>query len=110
MKVETQNKGSFLLLCVTENLDGVSAPDFDSGTDGWVKENPRIIIDCTHLEYLSSAGIRSLLNLARKARAHGGSLSLFNPGEITERVLTLAGFANILPMFGNLEEAAGSLK
>jgi anti-anti-sigma factor len=110
MNISTLIKEKQIIVSISGNLDGVSAPDFDKQTEEWLNGASRIVLDCSQLEYISSAGIRSLLSLARKTKSHGGSLVLCNPGEITEKVLTLSGFAGILPMYKSLDEALNSQK
>lgn len=44
-----------------------------------------IIIDCTNLEYISSSGLRILLNIRKNASAVGSKVTILNINEEIER-------------------------
>lgn len=51
-----------------------------------------IIIDCTALEYIASAGLRILLSIIKKAKAGGNKVTLRNVNEDIMTVFKLTGF------------------
>jgi len=55
-----------------------------------------IVIDMGGVEYISSAGLRVMLSLAKRTREIKGSLALCALGESVRQVFALAGF---LPLF-----------
>jgi len=56
----------------------------------------RVVVDFGGVEYISSAGLRVLLLLAKQMRADKGSLALCGLGDRVRQVFELAGF---LPLF-----------
>lgn len=56
----------------------------------------RIVIDFSGVEYISSAGLRVMLTLAKKLRDLKGQLALAALGDSVRQVFELAGF---LPLF-----------
>lgn len=56
----------------------------------------RVVVDMEGIDYISSAGLRVLLRLAKKLKEVGGSLALGAMGEPVRQVFELAGF---LPLF-----------
>jgi anti-anti-sigma factor len=60
----------------------------------------RIVIDFSGVDYISSAGLRVMLLLARRVRDGGGRLALCAMGEAVGQVFQLAGF---LPLFTVLD-------
>jgi anti-sigma B factor antagonist len=51
-----------------------------------------IIIDCTNLEYISSSGLRILLNIRKNASAVGSKVTILNINEEIEKVFEMTGF------------------
>ena len=57
---------------------------------------PRVVLDFSGVDYISSAGLRVLLVAARRVQAAGGRLALCGMPEPVRQVFQLAGF---LPLF-----------
>ena len=82
---------------VCGRVDASTAPTFeqkllaliDAGTQ-------RVVIDCTDLDYISSAGLRVLLVAAKRLKEPPAALVLCGVGPGVRTVLELAGF---LPLF-----------
>ena len=78
-------------------LDSTSSPSFDQQVAALVSAGERrIVVDFTEVEYISSAGLRVLLLLAKQLRLDQGRLALCGLGERVKQVFELAGF---LPLF-----------
>jgi anti-anti-sigma factor len=56
----------------------------------------RLVVDFGGVEYISSAGLRVMLALAKKTRDNRGALALCALGDSVREVFSLAGF---LPLF-----------
>ena len=52
-------------------------------------------IDCTQLEYISSAGLRFFMQLKREAEAKGGSIRVTHLNEDVNDIFRMSGFQNI---------------
>jgi len=59
-------------------------------------QQPRIVVDFMNVDYISSAGLRVMLTLAKRVRDARGALALCSLGETVRQVFELAGF---LPLF-----------
>ena len=55
-------------------------------------------LDLAGLDYISSAGLRVLLVVAKAAKAKGGKLSLRAPQPQVLEVIRISGFDRILPI------------
>lgn len=51
-----------------------------------------IIIDCTNLEYISSSGLRILLNIRKNAAAVGSKVTILNINDEIQKVFQMTGF------------------
>ena len=58
-----------------------------------------LTIDMSSLEYISSAGLRTLLS-AKKALYNKGTIKIVKPNEIVKEVFAVTGFSNIFEIEG----------
>ena len=58
-------------------------------------EDKDIIIDCTDLEYISSAGLRIFLGILQNAQERGGHVYIRNINDQVRTIFTITGFSNI---------------
>ena len=58
-------------------------------------EGKDIIIDCTDLEYISSAGLRIFLGILQNAQEKGGPVYIKGINDNVRTIFTITGFSNI---------------
>jgi anti-anti-sigma factor len=58
---------------------------------------------------MNSAGLRSLLDIAKKLRAKSGKLVLAEMPPMIREIYEIAGFRSIIPAYPNLHDARESL-
>ncbi|MBK8025893.1 MAG: STAS domain-containing protein [Chloroflexi bacterium] len=68
----------------------------------------RIVMDLSPLIYMSSAGLRELVNTYRKLEPLGGDLRLANPTARVRDVLELSGLHTVLKVFDTPQAAVAS--
>ena len=54
-----------------------------------------LVIDCTGMEYISSAGLRFFMQLKRESEAKGGSVRIEHLNEDVADIFRMSGFLNI---------------
>ena len=54
-----------------------------------------IILDCTHLDYISSSGLRLFLTIRKEASAKGGKVTIQNINEEIDNVFKMTGFSTL---------------
>jgi anti-anti-sigma factor len=54
-----------------------------------------LVMDCSELEYISSAGLRFFMQLKRESEAKGGSIRITNMNEDVADIFRMSGFQNI---------------
>jgi anti-sigma B factor antagonist len=87
-------------------LDTTSAPAFQKNMEELISQGAdKIVLDCKGVEYLSSAGLRSLLVLAKKAGATGGCVQCCSLQPMVRSVFDVAGFTGKIPVFEAVEDA-----
>jgi anti-anti-sigma factor len=66
-------------------------------------------VDFSSLDYISSAGLRVLLGVAKKVGAKGGALRTFGLNQTVREVFDISGFSAILPVFPSESDALTGL-
>ncbi len=64
-----------------------------------------MILDCRNLDYVSSAGLRVVLGLAKSLRQKGAELALCSVTDPVRRVFNVSGFDQIIPVCDTQAEA-----
>lgn len=54
-----------------------------------------IVIDCTGLEYISSAGLRIFLGILQSAQEKGGLVFIKGVNDNVRNIFTITGFSNV---------------
>ncbi len=100
MEVKVEHIGSLLVVAVAGRLDTGTAPLFDAQLAPLLAApRPQILLDLESVAYISSAGLRSMLQLVKHTAAHGGRVGIFGaPGHIME-VVEISGFPGLLDVY-----------
>jgi anti-sigma B factor antagonist len=70
----------------------------------------RIVIDMSETDYISSAGLRVLIDAQKTCRRHNrGNLVLARPNEPIRKTLDLAGFLVLFDVYDDVTAAVGSV-
>ncbi|MCA1809067.1 MAG: STAS domain-containing protein [Kiritimatiellia bacterium] len=106
MQISETDRDHVKVVSLSGRLDSLSSPDAEKRLLNLVEAGARkMVLDCQGLEYISSAGLRVLLTLAKHLGAVQGNLLLAAPADQVREVLDIAGFADILPVCASVDEA-----
>ena len=105
---ETKTNG-IVMLGLKGKLDTTTAPQLQEKLLAAIAGGEKqFAIDCAQLEYISSAGLRVLLLVAKQLRSGNGKIALYALKAHVKEVFDLAGFSAALPLFGSQSEALSS--
>jgi len=68
----------------------------------------QLVVDLADVDYMSSAGLRELVNAYRDAKKAEGDLRLVRPSHRVQQILEMAGLDTIFQIFGRVEDALAS--
>jgi len=106
MEATIDTSGTVPVLTLSGRLDTVAAPVFDAQMAPFLAEpRSRILMDLSGVTYISSAGLRSILQLVKHASAHGGRLGLFAVPPSIQEVIEISGFPSLLDVYPDRESA-----
>ena len=97
MQITKIQRGDFVEVRISGRLDGYWADHLTTGLAEVVREGGhQIRVNLSEVSFLSSAGIRVLVQFFKQLRAIDGSLAVCNPSEHVSQVLDLAGLRGLL--------------
>ncbi len=106
MECTESRSGSYYVVDVTGRLDATTASKFEQQCDKWLADDEiHIVVDLSGVEYISSAGLRSLLTSAKKTRARGGDLFFCGLTGMVADVFKMSGFEALFKVFDTREQA-----
>lgn len=95
MTIEKSLIGSELTINLSGRLDTTTAPHLEAELKREITGVEKLIFDFTHLEYLSSAGLRVLLS-AQKVMNRQGEMVIRHVNETIADIFEVTGFSEIL--------------
>ncbi len=99
MNIRKTVNGDQLNIALEGRLDTGTAPELEKVLNESLDQVKALTIDMSALEYISSAGLRTLLS-AKKALYNKGTIKIVNPNDIVKEVFTVTGFSNIFDIEG----------
>ena len=109
MDIHIQPRDGIAIVAIAGSVDGLTADTLLATLQTHVEDgNTRLVVDLSAVEYTSSAGLRALLATVKEARRRGGDLRLAQINPNVRKVLELSGFATILKIYAEVDEAVDS--
>lgn len=99
-----------MILFCEGRLDATTTPQLERVLQELVEGNQHLVrIDFHKVEYLSSAGLRTLLAFTKKLKSQGGGLVLSQVHDDVMDIISMGGFDHILSIHSTGEEAEKAL-
>ena len=106
MEITQRVEGDVTVFLPEGRIDTLAADEIDKTLQAAVAGGShRIVMDMSKVEYISSAGLRSLAAVLVKSRAEGGDMKLAALNERVSRVFRIIGF-DVLMSVHDTPEAA----
>ena len=99
MELKSEKQNDVAVVTVSGRLDAVGAPELEAACKALIQEGSRrLLLDMAAVEYVSSAGLRSLLVLAKAIKGVTGAMVLCGLTGAVREVMSISGFDNILDL------------
>ena len=109
MDIVTDRINDVLIAEARGRVDGTNAAAFEEALSNAVSQHDRaMIIDLEKLTYISSAGLRVILLIAKTMRRHNGKLAMCSLQTPIREVSQISGFDKIIPVHGSRAAALDS--
>jgi anti-anti-sigma factor len=110
MEIQKERVGDVSVVTVNGRLDGIYSSAFANQVGELITgENPKILIDFTDIDFVTSAGLRALLLLIKKAKATGSAFALCGVNEQVREVLDISGFTAMFSIHPGRAEGIAAL-
>ena len=97
-----ETRSGWLVVRVKGRADAVSADDLEAALRSAVEQHPKTAADFSDLEYISSAGLRAVLQAARAAQSQEKDFAVCGMSASVKRVFEMSGMHHVLAIHGEL--------
>ena len=106
MKITQRVEGDVTVFVPEGRIDTQAATDMDQALQAALAGGShKIVVDMSGVDYISSAGLRSLAAVLVKSRAEGGDMKLAALNERVTRVFNIIGFDLLMSVHDTPEAA-----
>jgi anti-anti-sigma factor len=107
MNISIEEKSAALtVISLAGRMDAGNAGEFNEAFGAALEKRPAsLIINLAELQYISSAGLRSILTLIKTAKAAGATLKFCAIQPMVADVFKVSGFSAMLSLFDTLDAA-----
>ncbi|MFH1152822.1 MAG: STAS domain-containing protein [Pseudomonadota bacterium] len=107
MEFTFANQGETTIVTASGRMDTITAPEFEAAVQKILDQGrTRVVADFNRVNYISSAGLRSILVAAKKIKAVRGELLFCGVTGMVLDVFTISGFKSMFKLFDTAQEAA----
>jgi anti-anti-sigma factor len=111
MEIHDERIGDVHVVTAEGRLDGIYSSAFANHVGELiVGTNPKILIDFADIDFVTSAGLRAVLLLMKKAKAAGGAFALSGVNDQVREVLDVSGLADMFSIHPGRAEGIAALQ
>ena len=111
LSVSPEQKGDILIFRISGKLDFISTQVFETTLQQTIKQNgKKVVLDFSNLSYISSSGIKLLLEVSKMLKNLSGKLVIFGLQPFPLEIIKDANFDFILEITETEEEALDRFK
>jgi anti-anti-sigma factor len=110
MDIKTREERDVVVVSVTGRMDELTAPTFEEAVREHIAQRKtKFIVDLGELEYISSAGLRSILAVTKMLKERDGRIVLTGLSGAVKEVFEITQFISFFATYGTPEEALTEL-
>jgi anti-sigma B factor antagonist len=105
MQVNVRDDGGVVLIEPDGEIDGKSAPEFHDTVLKLVLPQARIVLNMERVEFMSSAGLRSMLLICREAKSKAAKIVLARVNSDIRKSMSATGFLAFFVVADSVRDA-----
>ncbi|MXX35004.1 MAG: STAS domain-containing protein [Gemmatimonadetes bacterium] len=110
VQVSWNRDAGVLVASLTGRVDGSNSAALHEALKEGMPEGERTLaLDCAQLTYMSSAGLRVVLDMSRRFQGPNRAMGLCGLPEGIESVVRLSGFDKIIPVHESVADAVAAI-
>jgi anti-anti-sigma factor len=111
MDIEKERLGDAHVVTAHGRLDGIYSTAFANEVGALISgTHPKLLIDFTDIDHVTSAGLRAVLILVKKAKASGGVFALCGVNEQVREILDTSGFDAMFSIYPGRADGIAALQ
>ncbi len=110
MEINTRSEKDVMVVSVSGRMGEVTAPAFEEKIREYINDAKiKFVVDLRELEYISSAGLRSILALAKLLKEKNGTIVLSGLTGAVKEVFEISQFVSIFTIYDKPEDALAEI-
>jgi anti-anti-sigma factor len=106
MEIQTRKEKSVVIVSVKGRMDALTAPEFEKSLSDLISKGETLfLLNFAGLDYISSAGLRSILATFKKLKEKQGKILFTGLQGPVEEVFKISGFHSIFNIVDSEETA-----
>jgi anti-sigma B factor antagonist len=102
MQVTQEIRDGWRIVTVRGRVDSETADELETSLQAAVAQDGKVVVDFAGVTYVSSAGLRALIQGARAAEVKSSEFVVCSPGPSVKRVFDMSGMEHIMKVQGKL--------
>lgn len=109
MEISHSEADGVTVVVVNGRVDSATAPKMEERLQGLIKGGKtQLVLNLQAVDYMSSAGLRTLVSTLKACKNLDGDLRLCNPAPRVAEVMRLAGLVSIFTVYDSQADAVAS--
>jgi anti-anti-sigma factor len=113
MEISVEDRGNVLVLRVSGRIDHLNASAFHEALTPHLlrcsADSTPILLDLAGLEYISSAGLRIFMIMAKQVRAYGGRIAIAQMQPLVREIFEISHFHLVYEIFSSVNDALAAI-
>ena len=110
MEISEDRQGDVIVLNPTGRINNDTSPVFQTRLVGCVgSAAANVLVDLSHVEYISSAGLRALMIASRQSKATGGRLAVAALTPVVNEIFTISHIKGVNNRTGRIVGSAACM-
>lgn len=111
MNIEISTRSPLAIVTISGKVHLSTAQSFDERLQALLDDESlhQLILDFSNVDYISSVGLRSVLQAGKIMKSRNGSMALATTQEFTQKIFEDAGFSMLFSIEKTVEEAEKAL-
>ncbi|HTH96038.1 MAG TPA: STAS domain-containing protein [Stellaceae bacterium] len=107
MEVQKEQRGDVTIVRPVGRINSGNAAEFELALNHQLDAGGRkLVLDLSHVDMISSAGLRVVLVIGKQLKTKSGKLVLAGLKQSVHEVFQISGFLTLFPVFPNTTQAA----
>ena len=102
IQLKQEHRTGWLVVSATGRADAEAADELQNGLIGALELSARVAADFSALDYISSAGVRAVLQAARAAQTRNAEFAVCGLSAPVRKVFDMSGLHHVLEIHGEL--------